>query len=143
MLNKRTLLVTSLALGLVAIGAPQIKEAIKIIGVGAAVRQFGPDMDKALDRMTNHTDSSSDYTKVVPIITIGLNSRGAIGAAQVKGARKNVDKVKAVASPQTELFGKEILIRAMIPVDRDDITKMGDVKAVQGVGVSGIIDLKL
>jgi hypothetical protein len=40
------------------------------------------------------------------------------------------------------MFG-EINLRAMIPVDSVDITNAKDIKAVDGVGVSGIVDLKL
>lgn len=139
----RLAVVAALSLGLVGVGAPQLREVVKILGVGAAVKQFGPDINKGMNKLTGHKDSSASYTKVVPIITVGLNSRGAIGAAQVMGARRNVDRVRAVASPQAELFGKEIMLRALIPVDTDDPTKMAKLKPVDGVGVSGIVDLKL
>lgn len=132
-----------LALGLVGVGTTQVREVIKILGVGTAVKQFGPDINKAFNRLTKHTDTDTNYTKVVPIITLGLNTRGAIGAAQVKGAKKNVDKVKSVASPQAEILGKEIKIQALIPVDTDNPTDINKLKAVDGVGVSGIVDLKL
>lgn len=128
---------------LTAIAAPQLKQAIKIIGVGAAVKQFGPQMNKEFNKLTGHKDSAVRFTKVVPIITIGVkNARGAVGAAQVVGTKTQVQKVQAVASPEVSMFG-EINLRAMIPVDSVDITKADDIKAVDGVGVSGIVDLKL
>jgi hypothetical protein len=129
--------------GLAAFGFTQLREAIKILGVGAAVRQFGPEMNKGMNRLLKHTDTSTSHTKVVPIITIGLNTRGAIGAAQVKGAKVNVDKVRAVAAPEAQLFGREIMLRGMVPVSESDPTKIKDLVAVEGVGVSGIIDLRL
>lgn len=132
-----------LAIGLFAVGATQVRQIIKILGVGAAVKQFGPDMNKALNKLTDHKDTNASYTKVVPIITIGLNSRGAIGAAQVMGAKVNVDKVKVVAAPEANLFGNEIKIRALIPVATENPTDAKNLKAVDGVGVSGIVDLKL
>ena len=126
-----------------AMGAPQIRQIIKILGVGAAVKQFGPDINKEFNKLTGHKDTAESYTKVVPIITIGLRgARGAIGAAQVMGAKVNVDKVQAVASPEVSIFG-EINLRAMIPIDSMNVGDPKNIKAVDGVGVSGIVDLKL
>jgi hypothetical protein len=140
---KKFILVGIAALGLTAFGGSQIKQVIKILGVGVAVDRFGPDIDKQFDKLTNHTDTDSNYTKVVPIIGIGNGAKSAIGAAQIKGAKVNVDKVRAVASPEIELFGREIRLRAMIPVSTDKVATKADIKAVDGVGVSGIVDLKL
>ncbi|MDI9634998.1 hypothetical protein QPK87_30855 [Kamptonema cortianum] len=131
------------ALMLAAVATAQIREIIKILGVGAAVKQFGPDINRAINKMVGREDTPSKATKVVPIITIGLNTRGAIGAAQVMGSKQNVDKVRAVAAPEADLFGKEIKIRALIPVNSDNITELKDIKPVDGVGVSGIVDLSL
>lgn len=144
-MNKRPLRIIAVcaALALAAFGFTQIKEVIKIVGVGAAVRQFGGEMNKGMNRLLKHTDSDASYTKVVPILTIGLNTRGAIGAAQVKGSRENVDKVKAVAAPEAQFFGREIMLRGLVPVSEADPTKVKDLKPVDGVGVSGIIDLRL
>jgi hypothetical protein len=139
----RIALVTLAALGIAAFAVSQLREAIKIIGVTAAVRQFGPEMNRALNRMIKHTDTSDDFTKVVPIVTIGIRSRGAIGAAQIRGARRNVEEVRAVAAPETQIFGREIMIRALIPISTDRPDSIENLKPVQGVGVSGIIDLKL
>lgn len=145
--NMRLMLVLGAMLGLAGVGLSfgggQIREIIKILGVGAAVKQFGPDINKAINGLTDHKDTNASYTKVVPIITIGLkDSTGAIGAAQVMGTKANVNKVKAVASPEAVLFG-EIGIRALIPIATDNPTDAKNLKAVDGVGVSGIVDLKL
>ena len=128
-------LVTVALLAVSALAVPQIKQIIKIVGIGAAVKQFGPDINREFNRLTGHTDTDESFTKVVPIITIGLKTRGAIGAAQVTGAKANVEKVEAVASPELEMFG-EIHLRALIPVDSIDITRVQEIKAVDGVGVS-------
>jgi len=128
--------------GLIAgIASPQIIQAIKVVGVAAAVKQFGPDINKAINKLSKHTDTDQQFTKVVPILAIGLGKSSAIGAAQVTGPKAKVMMVEAVASPETELFGKEIRIRAMIPVESKDVLK--SIKKVEGVGVSGIVDLKL
>jgi uncharacterized membrane protein YidH (DUF202 family) len=139
----RAVVVALALLAITALAAPQIKQAIKIIGVGAAVKQFGPDINKQFNKLTGHKDSNVRFTKVVPIITVGVkNARGAIGAAQVVGTKTQVQKVQAVASPEVSMFG-EINLRAMIPVDSINIADAKSIKAVDGVGVSGIVDLKL
>lgn len=130
-------------IGLTAIGGTQIKQIIKILGVGVAVDKFGGDINKQFNKLTNHTDTDASFTKVVPIISIGVGAKSAIGMAQVKGAKSNVEHVRAVAAPEIELFGKEIRIRGMIPVSTDKVASKADIKAVDGVGVSGIVDLKL
>jgi hypothetical protein len=140
---RKTLAVIGLLGAVAAVGSGQIREAIKIIGVGAAVKQFAPEINRQLNRLTGHTDTQAKHSKVVPIITVGLNTRGAIGAAQVMGSKRQVDKVQAVAQPELDLFGREIKIRALIPVDNLNITDPKKIKAVDGVGVSGIVDLKL
>ena len=123
-----------------AFGAAQFKQILKIVGVGAAVKQFGPDLNKGINKLVKHSDTDKNFTKVVPILSAGLASRQAIGAAQVKGPKALVDKVQAVAQIEQDLFGREVKIRAMVPVEKADLT---EIKAVEGVGVSGIVDLKL
>lgn len=142
-LALRVALSGTLLIGLMAIGAPQIREIIKILGVGAAVRQFGPELNRQFNRIAGREDTAQQATKVVPIITVGVNSTGAIGAAQVMGPRSQVERVQAVASPEATIFGREIRIRAMIPVSSADFKTLSDLKAVDNVGVSGIVDLKL
>ena len=61
----------------------------------------------------------------------------------LRAIKANVDKVKAVASPQAELLGREIKVRALIPVNDINIKDPKNIKRVAGVGVSGIVDLKL
>jgi hypothetical protein len=123
-----------------AVAMPQIRQIIKIVGVAAAVKQFGPQINTSLNRLSSHTDTEKAATKVVPIISAGVNSRKAIGAAQVMGPKSMVDKVGAVAQLDQDLFGREVKIRAMIPIEGNDVTKL---RRVEGVGVSGIIDLRL
>lgn len=139
----RLVAIAAVSLSLVAVAVPQIKQVIKILGVGAAVKQFGPDINKEFNKLTKHKDTNASFTKVVPIITVGVkNARGAIGAAQVMGAKVNVQKVEAVASPELSMFG-EINLRALIPIDSIKVGDVKDIHAVDGVGVSGIVDLKL
>lgn len=138
---QRTAFVVAGVFALTAIGAPQFKQILKLVGVGAAVKQFGPDINKSINKLTKHEDTFDMTTKVVPIISAGIDSRKAIGAAQVMGPRDKVETVKAVAQLDQDLFGKEVKIRAMVPIASDKI--IDNLRPVQGVGVSGIIDLKL
>jgi hypothetical protein len=132
------------ALGLAALSLvafAQIKQIIKVVGVGAAVKQFGPQINTAINKLANQRDNSRVMTKVVPIISAGLASRQAIGAAQVMGPPEQVEKVQAVAQLDQDVFGREVKIRAMIPVESKDVVK--NIRRVEGVGISGIVDLKL
>jgi hypothetical protein len=139
--RKKGILIAGAALALFAVGATQVREIIKIVGVGAAVKQFGPQINSAINKLASHTDTTTRSTKVVPIISAGINSRKAIGAAQVMGPKSLVDKVQAVAQLDQDLFGSEVKIRAMIPVESQDVIK--NIRKVDGVGISGIVDLKL
>ena len=140
-LTKRFLAVAVCGLAATAMAADAFMDLVKIVGVGAAVTQFAPQLNGAINKLTSHTDTRTMTTKVVPIISGGINSRKAIGAAQVMGPKSQVDKVKAVAQLDQDLFGKEVKIRAMIPIESKDIVK--DIRRVEGVGISGIVDLKL
>jgi len=139
--RKKGILIAGAVLALFAVGATQVREIIKIVGVGAAVKQFGPQINSAINKLASHTDTTTRSTKVVPIISAGINSRKAIGAAQVMGPKSLVDKVQAVAQLDQDLFGNEVKIRAMIPVESQDVIK--GIRKVDGVGISGIVDLKL
>jgi len=138
---KRIIAVSTVTLAITALAAPQIGQLIKIVGVGAAVKQFGPQINKGINGLSKHKDTYASTTKVVPIISIGVGTQSAIGAAQVMGPRNKVDTVVAVAQPSGDFFGHEIRLRALIPVASQDVTK--GIKEVDGVGVSGIVDLKL
>jgi hypothetical protein len=139
--TSRRLLAIGAILAVTAIASPQIAQVIKLLGVGAAIRQFGGDINKGLNDLVKHKDTQIASTKVVPIVTISLNQRRAIGAAQVMGERSLVTKVKAVAQLEQNFFGREIKIRALVPVSDENI--LAGIKRVEGVGVSGIVDLNL
>ncbi len=141
-ISKRMFVIGGAALVLSSLAVAQLnfKSLIKLVGVGAAVSKFGPDINKAINKLDGHTDSRTITTKVVPILTVGLSTRNAIGAAQVMGPKSKVDQVKAVAQLDQDILGG-IKIRAMIPVSTEKIVQ--DVKRIEGVGISGIVDLKL
>jgi len=139
--TKRVLTIGLCGLCATALAADAFMDLVKIVGVGAAVTSFAPQLNSAINKLSQHSDSATVTTKVVPIISAGINSRKAIGAAQVMGPKSQVDRVKAVAQLDQDLFGKEVKIRAMIPIETKEIVR--DIKRVEGVGISGIVDLKL
>jgi hypothetical protein len=139
-LNKKIL--GTIAVAMVATAAfAQLGQIIKIGGVALLVDKFGGDINKGINRLSKHQDSKKVKTKVVTILSVGLGKSSAVGAAQVMGPPDKVDKVVAIAQPEADLFGKEVRIRALIPVSSKDVIK--EIKVVDGVGVSGIVDIKL
>lgn len=135
---KKVLFVSGAVLALSALAVPQLKQILKVGGVVGIVSAFGKDINKAFDKLQGKTEGVS--TKTVVILSVGINRSSAIGIAQVMGPKSKVDQVVAVAQPEAELFGKEVRIRALIPVASKELT---NIRRVDGVGVSGIVDLKL
>jgi hypothetical protein len=140
--TRKMFLALGATLALAAVAMPfQFGQVLKVVGVGAAVRQFGGEINRAMNNLSNHRDSRQVKTKVVPILTVGIGASSAIGAAQVMGPPHLVDQVQAVAQPEAHLFGREVRIRALIPVSSQNVVE--NIRRVDGVGISGIVDLKL
>lgn len=123
------------------IATSQIGQILKVLGMREVVKRFGGEINDALNKMVKRDPKSALMTKVVPVISGGISSRQAVGMVQVCGPRRQIEKVKAVAQLDQDLFGREVKIRAMIPIDQDTIAK--DIKPVDEVGITGIVDLKL
>lgn len=121
-----------------AIAGAQLGDLLKIAGVGAAVDRFGPDINKAVNKLQGFSDSEELMTKVVPIVSVGKGT--AIGAAQVMGPPSLVKKVNAVGQLETDILGRVVRIKALIPIESKGAT---NIKRVVGVGVSAVIDLKV
>ncbi len=126
---------------LAPIAAPQIGQLIKLVGIWEVTKRYGGEVNNAFNKLVKRDPEASKLTKVVPIISGGIGGRKAVGMVQVSGPKKYLDTVKAVAQLEQDLFGKEVRIRAMIPIDQDTIAK--DIKPVEQVGITGIVDLKL
>ncbi|MCX7800369.1 MAG: hypothetical protein N2109_08525 [Fimbriimonadales bacterium] len=138
--NPRVLIAAAVLLALVPLAASQFRQILKAAGVGVAVQQFGPQINREFNKLLNHTDTPQSSTKVVPILTVGVSTSAAIGAAQVMGPKAQVDKVQAVAQPSAELFGREFRIRGFIPISSKDVR---NIQRVENVAVTGVVDLKL
>ena len=125
--------------GAVKVGALDLGSVVKVGGVAILVDKFGPQLDKFINTLTaNKNVSVGQATKVVPIISV--RSGGYIGAAQVSGTKKALDEVKAVAQIEGNFSGRTFRVKALVPVDSVNPSKISRVK---GVGVSAIIDVRV
>lgn len=140
-MKRKRLITTLLTLGVCTLAITQIGQILKIGGIALLIDKFGPDLNKAMNGLTKHKDSGRVKTKVVTILSVGIGRSSAIGAAQVMGPPEKVDQVVAIAQPEGEFLGKEIRLRALIPVSDKNVGK--GIKTVDGVGVSGIVDIRL
>jgi hypothetical protein len=139
-LNKKVIVVITLA-AFTGFAFAQLGQIIKIGGVALLVDKFGGDLNKGMNKLTKHQDSSKVKTKIVTILSVGIGKSSAVGAAQIMGPPVKVDKVVAIAQPEVDFLGREVRLRALIPVSSKDVIK--EIKVVDGVGVSGIVDIKL
>lgn len=140
MKNRKLLLSLAAILAVGSLGYTQLDKLIKVGGTVAAVNAFGKDMNKAINKLTGHKDSEKSMTKVVTILSVGLNQSSAIGAAQVMGPKSQLDKVVAVAQPEASLMGT-VRVKALLPVSSKDVLK--GLRIVEGVSVTGLVDIKL
>ncbi len=123
-----------------------IGSLIKLFGIGYVVKQFGPQINSAINTlMLNNNAANKELTKVVPILSVGINvgSSGAsyIGAAQIQGPKAALDQVQAVAQIEGTFSGVARL-RALVPVD--SLTPIpGKLHRIYGVGVTALVDFNL
>ena len=118
---------------------------IKTLGVGAAVKTFGPQINNFInDLLQNKGVAVRAQTKVVPVLSISIglgNPSGAyIGAAQVSGPVAAVNKVEAVALLEAD-FQTAFRIKAYVPVV--NLQPWKAFRRVPGVGVSAIVDIRI
>jgi hypothetical protein len=116
-----------------------LEGAAKVGGVALAVDQFGGEINKVINKLMNNNDVKTNASTKVVIIVSPIGNKH-IGAAQVVGPKEAVDKVGAVAQLETSFMDKMFRIKAMVPIEGKDATKL---KRVEGVGVSAVIDIKL
>ena len=121
----------------VAVQAQNLGKVLVGGGIAVAVSKFGPQINTFVNKLTNHKDTVTVKTKVVPIVSVG--SGAYVGAVQVTGGAKDVKRVKAVA--QVEGKFNQFRIKALIPIGTEKATKKLD--RIPNVGVSALIDYKL
>jgi hypothetical protein len=137
-----------LAAGLIGVGAQQasarislgggVGKVVKVFGIGFAVKQFGPDINKVINTLLQQKGLAyQGATKVVPIISVGKGLN--IGAAQVQGDPDVVDRVRAVG--QAEVRIGDVGLQKLFPVNTTNPTK--GYQEIKGTGVSAIIDFRV
>lgn len=123
--------------GMTTVQAGILDKVVKGGVIGYAVDATAGPLNDGINAVTaKYGVSSTDATKVVPIISVGDGSRA--GAAQVSGPVEKVDQVKAALIIEQTILG--IRAKILIPVDRVDYK---NVNRVQGVGVSASLDVKI
>ena len=116
-----------------------LEKGIKIAGVKMAIDQYGGKLNSVINKFMDQNDvSTNSASKVVTIVSPIGNKH--IGAAQVVGSQKAVDKVGAVAQLETSFMDKLFRIKVLVPIEGKDASK---IKRVPGVGVSTVIDVKI
>jgi len=123
-----------------------IGSLVKLFGIGYVVKQYGPQINSAINTlMLNNKAQNKELTKVVPILSIGLGvgtPGGAyIGAAQVQGPKAALDKVQAVAQIEGS-FMSAVRLKGLVPVDSLNPLP-GNLHRVYGVGVTALVDFQL
>jgi hypothetical protein len=73
--------------------------------------------------------------KIVPIITVGSSLN--VGAAQVAGAEKDVNRCKAVAQLETD-YKDVARIKILVPIQSEKVIK--NIDRVPGVSVTAVAD---
>lgn len=119
---------------------------IKLFGIGYVVKQFGPQINDAINTlMLNNKAANREVTKVVPILSVGVGVSAPggsyIGAAQVQGPKAAVEKVQAVAQIEGA-FADVVRLRGLVPVDSLNPLP-GNLHRVYGVGVTALVDFRL
>jgi len=134
--------------GAAAPGLAQVSigSLIKLFGIGYVVRQFGPQINDAINTlMLNNSAANRQMTKVVPILSVGVGVSapgGAyIGAAQVQGPKAAVEQVQAVAQIEGA-FMDAVRLRGLVPVDSLNPLP-GNLHRIYGVGVTALVDFRL
>ena len=147
-MNSKKIAIVLLLVGLLTIVAVPAADAInlggifKVAGIGLLVDQFGPQLNSFINTlMAQHNATPEFATKVVPILTVGvLGNSGYIGAAQVMGPQKLVDKVQAVVQVESSFNGNMFRVKGLIPIDSKVPVNF---TRVSGVGVSAMIDVRI
>lgn len=117
----------------------QLGAILKGGGIAFLVSKFGKEINKGINDLTRTKGATNTYaTKVVPILSVGKGTE--VGAAQVMGPNDAIAKVQACAQLETGLDAIGVRVRALVPISTKSLT---NIKRVPGLGISGLVDVKL
>jgi hypothetical protein len=138
--KRSTVLIgAALALTLATAASAQLGTILKGGGIALLISKFGPEINKAINSVTKTPNDDPEYgTKVVPVISVGTGKQA--GAVQIMGPRSAVNKVQAVAQFETSFRPLGVRLRGLVPISTKSIK---DIRRVPGVGISGLIDVKI
>lgn len=137
--KRATLVIAALALTVTAAASAQLGTILKGGGIALLISQFGPQINRAINTITKTPNDDPEYgTKVVPVISVGTGKEA--GAVQIMGPRRAVQSVVAVAQLETNFRPLGMRLRGLIPVSSKNIK---EIRRVPGVGISGLIDVKI
>jgi hypothetical protein len=115
-----------------------------VLSVGAfgvahhSAQAAGKDRKEA-SRRADYDDPYPELKKkIVPILSFGSSIN--IGAAQVQGEERDVDRCKAVAQLETD-YKDVARIKILVPVQSENVIK--NIDRVPGVSVSAIADVAI
>ena len=135
------LALVSMSTACITAGA-QFDKILKGGGIAYLITQFGPEINKFVNKLTKTDTTDKDFdTKVVPILSGGTGTYA--GAVQVAGPVDSVKKVVAVAQVEGKFNPLGMRVRALIPIEDKNVKDVTKLKRVTGVGVSGLLDVKL
>ncbi len=144
---KRKLLLLVLCAGLVfwsagrasALLGGTLGTAIRIFGIGYAVRVFGPQMNSFINGVMGQRGIEREGgTRVVPILSVGQGLY--VGAAQVMGPTSLVDDVRSVV--QGEITVGDIRLNGLFPSSAT-VPVITGTQIINGVGISALIDFNV
>jgi hypothetical protein len=110
---------------------------VKTVAVGAVVSAVAKPANDGINRLVGG-NSPGTATAVVPVLSLG--EKGYVGAAQVAGSKTLVAKTKAVIQFEKDFNDRQYRIKLMMPISS---TNPLNAKRVQGVGISGLLDVAL
>lgn len=137
--NKATLVLALLCFSAGVVSADVLGSLLKAGGVALIIGRFGNDINHAINRLTKTPENNPSFaTKVVPVISAGDGTE--VGGVQVMGPRAAVKKVQAVVQFEGRFSSIGLRIRGLVPVQTKSIS---NIRRIPGVGISGLLDIKL
>jgi len=145
-MKRRTILSTcvvavlAMTVGIGVGNAFKLGDLLKVGGIIYIVDKFSTNINDFVNKLLiNKGLEVKETTKVVPILSVGQGTY--VGACQVSGSKKDVDKCNCVVQYEDDtVFGSKIRVRALVPCATRS-TK--NVKRLNGVGVSAMVDVKI
>ncbi len=132
--------ILAMTMGMGIGNAFKLGDILKVGGIVYIVDKFSSNINDFVNKLLiNKGLEVKETTKVVPILSVGEGTY--VGACQVSGDKKDVDKCNCVIQYEDDtVFGSKIRVRALVPCATRS-TK--NVKRLNGVGVSAMVDVKI